>query len=833
MFDLKSIDLSAALAHFMARCPLFLPLLGVLLGIWLTDSLFSGLLYSWFGQCFLYEFLGGFLGNLEGLGVWALAVALGVLGALGLRMIRWLVLRGLSTGRVRLLAFLTSRSFLLHVWVFCFAWLSFALFHGVALGRQQLWLEQAPTEVVVTGRVLDTGSGASQGPCLFEVVNVEGGSLPAGVRLVLLTPRRFNVELAYGEFFSARGRLEAIAGARNPYGFDLAGWRHRQGADLSLVTVGGIERRGESFLARPISMLQRLRERVRGGLTVGIEEGSLEAQVIRAVVLGEKPASGGSSSFGGSNSRTLDDGALMDYFRLSGTLHVFAVSGLHVGMVALLLNFSLSWLHSPAFALPRAVRIYVVILGMVLYAGITGFNPPAVRATIMGSVIMAGFLLKRKPMVLNSLALSAIVVLLWDSHQLFTPGFQLSYGVLLAIALISSLWGKLLSPLARVDPFMPRVLLSRWQTMVLGVRSWLVASLSVSLSATIGSAPLIWLHFGIFTPIGIIAGIPLILIVFVILAMAMLSIVVGALCPPIAPWLNEGNAIAAVAAHRTARFFAEMPGGHWQRVPPRPEGGRVIIFDMPYGGGANLLDLGGGVLLDCGREDHFSRNVLPAIEALGVVPDSLIVTHADSQHSGGLAECLRVFDPQQSVIPRRDLSSPSYLEFVRRADALDHPLIIPTLGQKFPLEDGAYLEVLHAPYQLLGRGKADDSGLVIRLHWQGWRVIFTGDAGVETEARMLESGVDLSADVIVMGWNQHDFTGSEGFYRAVSPAVIVTSSSLFQNNSHVSEHWGRLTEKLGIEVIDQHDTGALTLTISDDKLCLTPTLDDATITKID
>ena len=696
-----------------------------------------------------------------------------------------------------------------NVSLFILGFLLSYLFHGLVVTHQRAWLSDTPREIQLTGTVLDTGA-TGNGPYLIEVFYTPESDLPDGVHLALMAPRYENTELLRGDIFSTRGRLELIPERRNPYGFDVVSWRHRQGADLNLISTEPIQKHGVSTVSKPLRVMENWKGHIRNKITLGLDPNSMEAQIIRAVVFGEKPPS------------TSDSADLMESFRLSGTLHVFAVSGLHVGMVALILNFTLSWLCAP-----RLFRISAVILGVILYAGITGFHPPAVRAAIMITLIMGGFLLKRKPAIINSLALSAIIVLLWDGHQLFTSSFQLSYGVLLSIALITGFWNQLLSPFTEIDPFMPRMLLSKWQTFLLSRKNWLKNSISVSLSAAIGSAPLIWFHFGILTPVSIIAGIPLMLIVFSILAISMVSLLIGSLIPSSAQFLNKTNAFTAKSAYQTASFFAEIPSGHWHKKPTRPENGRVIIFDMPYGGGANYLDLGGGVLLDSGRDDHFVRHVLPTLSSLRAQPDSLIISHADSLHSGGMAQCLETFQAQQTIIPQRDQRSPSFQDFLHLADQTEHPLITPTLGQIFPIEEDVYLEILHAPHDLLGNGKADDSGLVVRLHWQGWRILFTADAGTQTENRMLESGLDLSADIIVMGRNKNSPSGSEAFYQAVSPIAILASNSSYPETESIPASWRNMTEKLGIQVIDQLKTGAVTITLNNNTLTLTPTLPNA------
>jgi beta-lactamase superfamily II metal-dependent hydrolase len=149
---------------------------------------------------------------------------------------------------------------------------------------------------------------------------------------------------------------------------------------------------------------------------------------------------------------------------------------------------------------------------------------------------------------------------------------------------------------------------------------------------------------------------------------------------------------------------------------------------------------------------------------------------------------------------------------------------VPKHGQLFEIEPGVKLEILHAPWHLDGYGRADDSGLVLRLHCDGWRIIFTGDAGYVTEERLVESGVDLNADVIVMGRNRDDFTGSYGFLTAVKPKAVISTNAAFPQMESIPETWKKLLRISQIDLFDQLHTGAVTISIDQNTLTLSPTL---------
>ena len=104
------------------------------------------------------------------------------------------------------------------------------------------------------------------------------------------------------------------------------------------------------------------------------------------------------------------------------------------------------------------------------YALVTGLKPPAMRAALMGTIFLAGFAVRRDPVLSNALLASLPLVLLGDSFQWKQPGFQLSYLVVASIIVFAPLGHRLLRPVLKGDPFLPRSLYTRWQEIGLLVR---------------------------------------------------------------------------------------------------------------------------------------------------------------------------------------------------------------------------------------------------------------------------------------------------------------------------------------------------------------------------
>ncbi|MDR0418152.1 MAG: competence protein ComEC family protein [Puniceicoccales bacterium] len=183
-------------------------------------------------------------------------------------------------------------------------------------------------------------------------------------------------------------------------------------------------------------------------------------------------------------------------FHNTSAAHLLAVSGLHIGVIGFALDFLLR-----CFFLKRSWRRWLIIGILLFYVGAIGFPPSAVRAWLMLTCFWsAGFCL-RKSSGLSSLLLAAILMLLYDPILLFDIGFQLSYGVVAMLLLLSA-------PLQQVTLWFLRKIrcsvlpvTKLYKTRII---SWKIAELlSVSMAATLASAPLTFEYFNMFSLVGI------------------------------------------------------------------------------------------------------------------------------------------------------------------------------------------------------------------------------------------------------------------------------------------------------------------------------------------
>jgi competence protein ComEC len=596
-----------------------------------------------------------------------------------------------------------------------------------------------------------------------------------------------------GAVVSAVGRFAPPEGPRNPGEFDERVWATRQGIAAEFSARFGS---GEIRTGPWAATGAKLRRAFRDSVTAGLREDSRAASVIRAVVIGDYPK---------------NDDALIGAFRNSGTLHVFSVSGLHVAMVGFLGWGLLRWLR-----VPRRVAVPVLIALMFSYAWLTGNSPPALRSAWMAAVFLGAFALRRRPDLLNALGAVLLAAVLWDGRLLWQPGVQLSYGVVAAIAVGTTVFSRLFGRFARPDPYLPRVLLTPLQEGGLWFRRKIAGDASASCAAWLGSTPLTWWHFGLITPVSMVASLVLVPFVFLLLAAGLGSAVVHPFAPAASVQINRANGQIAQATAWLAARFSAVPGGN-VRVA-RANEPRLLVFDLDHGAGAACFSVqSGAVLLDVGDRPGFRRRVLSSLRTLGIEPDSVVLSHPDGGHVGAGEEVTEAFPIRQVLLPVERARSKGY-QYWLKAEGLRK--IPARQGERLPMPDSAELEVLFAPDPMAWDAVADDRVAIYRLHWRGWRILFLSDAGWKAERRLLDSGIDFRADVLVAGRHRRDLSLDDAFVAAVAPRAIIAGNASFPPEELLDLSKVARWRELGIAVFDQRETGGVTVRPEQGKLKL-------------
>lgn len=676
--------------------------------------------------------------------------------------------------------------------------------------REALHRPGTNLEVVAEGRILKPlrgdMPGAEPGEALFVAERIASPRLGKewhGATCVKLYPGR-GTALAPGHY-RIHGRLRLPPPADNPGQFDVRDYNLRLGlvADLGASRTECLREERWNLSAFLMHAAEHCRARISEMLAVDLADRPDERTIILAMALGSI----------GEEGKDLEKP-----FRDSGTLHIFAVSGLHVAIVGVVL-----WAFLRPFGWRRGVMVALLIPALFGYAFLTGLRPSAVRAAFMASVLLIGMACNRRTDLLNSLGAAALVLLVVDTQQVFSPGFQLSFGVIAAIAVFASAFTAPLRPWIDPDPFLPKPLLSGWQKSLWSARRWFASLFTVSAAATLGSLPLMFGHFHLLTPVSLMANAVLVPLSFLVLFTAMLTLLCSALHIPLVPaLLSNANLAFAWCTLHSAEGFAAIPGGNFylqDLIPGQRPAMELTVLRLPGGAAAQHLRVRRQHwLLDSGSEEHFPFLVLPCLQHLGVNHlDGLLLSHSDYEHVGAALRIEKEFRQPPVWQPAREPwpweTGDSSFRRLR-----GHGLRAAPLRGGEALDIGstpasAALATVLYPQDEIWPRRSDDRALVLRLDLGPFRVLWCNDAGFLAEKTMLETlePEALRSDVIIRNQHAADFSLLPEFLDAVRPRVVVSSNDDFPPEEKLSARVRAACSKRGIALVDQRETGAVTL----------------------
>ena len=661
----------------------------------------------------------------------------------------------------------------------------------------------APRHAEITGVLLDEPEqrtpGAWRARLRVETWDFGSGEVPYRGEIVVRW--RSEETARYGDRWRIAGQLAPFAPPRNPGQFDTASWWARQNVFLEMRSRDPTE---AQLLARdqgsPVKAAAvAARAWIMHTLGLGLESRPEIHAVIAGITLGAR------------------EEAAEDFapaFRQTGTLHLFAVSGLHVGMFALLL-----WLTLRPLGLSRRQAILVIIPLLFFYSLVTGAKPSSLRAATMISLALGGFLLDRAPAPGNSLASAALVLLGYDTNQLFQPGFQLSFVVVASIILLAPPLDRRLATRWRPDPFLPRKLYSFFQRGQARAGRLAAASLAVSASSWLGSLPLTVSFFHLVPVLAIPVNMIAVPLAFVVLSLAVLALLGGALAPLLATIFNHANSVITAALLALVQWAAALPGA-WFHLPPaflQPPA-RLTVFDLSTGGAQLLRTRETAWLFDTGTEQDARAVLEPALRAAGVGQlDTIVLTHGDNEHLGGAPHLLEEQVPRRwltSVLRDRARSRTTLYNLLQER-GLPKSLVLP--GDRFRAGDDTTITILHPGPNNRAR-LADDQSIVARIDHGPFRILLMSDSGAAAEAALVRAhAAQLRADILVLGRHKEDLFANEEFLTAVQPRVIVLApTDPFRDGSDEPALRARL-DATGAKLFDQDQCGAVTMTFRGDR----------------
>lgn len=208
---------------------------------------------------------------------------------------------------------------------------------------------------------------------------------------------------------------------------------------------------------------------------------------------------------------------IRDAYGDTGAIHVLAVSGLHVGIVTLILNFLLNLIPRRTKRFKNFIQPTIIIGSLWLFAFLTGASPSVLRAATMFSFVTIGFTINRPSSIYNTLAISAFLILLFKPYLIKSVGFQLSYLAVLGIVY-----------------FQPKLYRLFRVPTKMGDYSWQLTSIAIG--AQLGTMPVTLFFFHRFPVMFWLSGLIVIPAATLILSLGILTLVLEWIFPFLASW---------------------------------------------------------------------------------------------------------------------------------------------------------------------------------------------------------------------------------------------------------------------------------------------------------
>ncbi|MCP5196045.1 MAG: DNA internalization-related competence protein ComEC/Rec2 [Gammaproteobacteria bacterium] len=610
--------------------------------------------------------------------------------------------------------------------------------------------------------------------------------------------------LRVGDRWQFTVRLRKPWGLRNPGGFDYARWLYAQG----VVATGSIRSHSSSQRLAEAERypLDRYRQRIADRFAQALP-GNPYTGILTALTVGE---------------RSGIDAWQWEILRRTGASHLMAISGTHVGLVASL-AFALVWslwgripawtLHWPA----TCAAALAALLSAGGYTLLSGLAVSAQRAFLMVAVAMLALIVRRPAVSGRTLALALLTVLVVDPSAPFSVGFWLSFG---AVAVILYSVGD------------------RWR-----VRHPFSQTIRLQLKITLGLLPLTLLFFQqlpLISPLANLIAIPW--IGLTVLPLSLLAALLTSISTTLQAWVLELAALTMEGLWWILLELDRLPDLVWFRPTPplwtlvfalpgvawllAPRGfpGRWLGIPLclpllwppvyaPVAGGFwfTLLDVGEGLSAVVRTHDHVlvydtgrrlganldtGRAVLaPFLRWQGVERvDTLMVSHADRQHTGGVRSLRELF-PIGRILTSAPERTPIDGAEPCRA------------GQDW-VWDGVRFRILHPPPYGF---RDDNASCVLKVEGATGRVLLPGDIETRAEMSLVEAEGDaLAAEVLVAPHQGRRNLSAPAFLKAVRPHYILLATGYHNRYGYPRSDTLTRYQATGAVLFDSSYEGALT-----------------------
>lgn len=685
--------------------------------------------------------------------------------------------------------------------------------------------------VEILARVIDidyTSTGKQK--VILKTNSITIDDLKLNTKLKIQAIFNSGVEVEFGQIVLVKGKLEAFDFPRNPGGFNEKLYMQTKHIDYKMfaeiLSKGKIVNSFDSYIYNLHKKIKNMYETI-----LPLKE----ASVLEAMLLGDK--------------QNLDT-SVKEVYRKSGISHILAISGLHISIISALL-----WLILDTLKLNKRVSSTIILTVLIVYCIFTGNSVSTTRAVIMIGIVLFGNIIYYQSDIYTSIATAAFVLLIYQPLYLYDVGFQLSFGAVISIIV--------LSPVLERIYFIPKT-----------IRSYLISTLAASL----GTYPIIAYHFNTISVIGVAVNLLVLPLASILVCFGIISTVVSFI------WLELGKFLCGIVYFILVFYenictiastipFSQIVTGQPNLILIfiyytiilatayyyylnkqkrqslkkymlymqiflliisaivifKPKDLEIVYLDVGQGDSIAihtaknkniLIDGGGNISKPLEEANMGTQIVLPYLRYKGINRlDCVFVSHPDGDHIIGILELLDYIKINQIFIADTDAKNDLLETLEMKASKYNIPINKLSKGNIVKVDDSISFECIYPTKDILiDSDDYNNNSLVLYMDYNNSKFLFTGDIEKEAEDRIIKDYKKLDTDILKVAHHGSKTSSTQNFVDMVQPKVAVISSG--KNNYYGHPHKEVLDRYKNINIYNTADDGAILIKPKNNKLII-------------